>query len=385
MEDHPAGPASPELGRPRLSVVIPVRNGGLDFKQCLQGLRDSSCRDFELIVVDDGSTDNSAALAESFGARVIRHEVAQGPAASRNEGVRIAQSEQIFFVDADVVVHRDAVEQVIARFENDPRLVAFFGSYDDRPAAPGVVSQFRNLLHHYVHQHGDFAADARPAHTFWTGCGAIRRGAFLAVGGFDPRLYRRPAIEDIELGYRLTRAGLGVALVRSLQASHLKRWTLRSMIYTDIFQRGVPWMLLLLRSRTRETDLNVSPAQRASVLATGLACAAVSVAPIAPGALWITLPCLAFIAGLNLAFYQYLASRRGFSFAFAAFWLHLIYFFCCGISVVIALGMRIQQQLRRRTSKSWRIFGRIDRPSTSARSRAVRRRRVRPSRHTQET
>ncbi|HEU5115161.1 MAG TPA: glycosyltransferase, partial [Isosphaeraceae bacterium] len=57
MEDFPAGPACPEPRRPPLSVVIPVRNGGRDFERCLRGLRASTWTDFELLVIDDGSTD----------------------------------------------------------------------------------------------------------------------------------------------------------------------------------------------------------------------------------------------------------------------------------------------------------------------------------------
>ena len=72
---------------------------------------------------------------------------------------------------------------------------------------------------------------------------------FLEYGGFDPRLYPRPAIEDIELGYRLTRAGHRIVLARDVLATHMKRWTLPEMIRTDIFRRGVPWMLLIKRYR----------------------------------------------------------------------------------------------------------------------------------------
>ena len=156
------------------------------------------------------------------------------------------------------------------RFEADPGLSALFGSYDDSPAAPGVVSQYRNLLHHFVHQQGTFHDGIRPAHTFWTGCGTIRREVFLDFGGFDPRLYPRPAIEDIELGYRLTRAGHRIVLARDVLATHLKRWTLSEMVRTDIFRRGVPWMLLLKRTGTVETDLNVKVDQKISVVLTGL-------------------------------------------------------------------------------------------------------------------
>ncbi len=336
MDDFPAGPASPRPRRPPLSVVIPVNNGGRDFGRCLRGLRDSSRSDYELVVVDDGSTDDTAGLAESSGARVIRNPARLGPAAARNLGAIAAESSLIFFLDADVAVHPDTIARAMARFEADPGLVGLFGSYDDSPAAPGLVSRFRNLLHHYVHQSGRFEDDIRPAHTFWTGCGMIRRDAFIEAGGFDPQLYRRPAIEDIELGYRLSRAGHRIVLARDVQATHLKRWTLAEMVRTDVLRRGVPWMLLMKRSRVVETDLNVSKAQRACVIATGLGLLAAS------GAFWLpwllaALPLsVAAIVGINRDFYRFLARRRGVAFAVASTWVHMVYYCCCGASVVIA-------------------------------------------------
>ena len=205
----------------------------------------------------------------------------------------------IFFLDADVAVHSQTLGRALARFEADPGLTALFGSYDDQPAAPGFVSQYRNLLHHFVHQQGDFRDDVRPAHTFWTGCGTIRRDVFLEYGGFDPRLYPRPAIEDIELGYRLTRAGHRIVLARDVLATHCKRWTLPEMVRTDIFRRGVPWTLLIKRTGTIETDLNVKAGQKACVALTGLSLLAVLLSALVPWA-GIGLPIgLAAIVGLE--------------------------------------------------------------------------------------
>ncbi|MDB5349811.1 MAG: glycosyl transferase [Planctomycetota bacterium] len=340
MEDFPAGPASPAPRRPPLSIVIPVYNGGPDFERCLRGVRSNSGIEYEIVVVDDGSTDGSAAVAERFGARVLRNETARGPAAARNAGAEAALAPIVFFLDADVELHPDALKKALARFESHPRIDALFGSYDDQPAAPGLVSRYRNLLHHYVHQQGEFIDEARPAHTFWTGCGAIRRDVFLGLGGFDPSLYRRPAIEDIELGYRLSRSGYVVNLVRDIQATHLKRWTLRSVLMTDIFHRGLPWMLLMLRSRTAESDLNVSQSQRASVAATGMSLAAIPLAIKSPIAGLVPLAALVWIAILNRDFYRFLARKRGWGFAFAAFPLHYAYFCCCGASVALALVVK---------------------------------------------
>ncbi len=336
MDDVPAGPASPGPRRPALSVVVPVRNGGRDFERCLQRLRDSQVTEFELIVVDDGSTDDTASLAKTAGATVVHHPLPQGPAAARNLGARVAKSPLIFFLDADVAIHPHALELALARFDADPGLSALFGSYDDMPTAPGIVSQYRNLLHHFVHQQGRFQNGIRPAHTFWTGCGTIRRDVFLAFGGFDPRLYPRPAIEDIELGYRLTRAGHRIVLARDVLATHMKRWTLAEMVRTDIFRRGVPWAILIKRTATVETDLNVKSEQKACVVLTVLSLLATLACAATPWAGLVAAAAVTGIMVLNRGFFAFLVRRKGLVFAGASFPLHMIYYCCCALSVIIA-------------------------------------------------
>jgi hypothetical protein len=361
--------------------VIPVRDGASDLGRCLRGLRDSSWADYELIVVDDGSADDSAAVATAAGARVLRHGRPLGPAAARNAGVEAARADLVFFLDADVVPHRETLARALAHFGRHPELSALFGSYDREPAARGVVSQFRNLLHHFVHQEGTFDGEMRPAHTFWTGCGAIRRDVFRALHGFDPTLYRRPAIEDIELGYRLTRAGHPIALARDVLATHLKRWTLASMVRTDIFQRGVPWTLLLLRSGVAESDLNVRPDQRLCVLANAVGLAGLLLAPAVPAALLLTLLNLLVLAAVNRRFYGFLRRLRGPGFVVPAFALHYLYFCCCGVSVAIALGLHARARRRERAASPKAPPGmRVDRAGAEAASRVPARRRRLPSR-----
>jgi cellulose synthase/poly-beta-1,6-N-acetylglucosamine synthase-like glycosyltransferase len=321
------------------------------------------------VVVDDASTDGSAALARSLGARVVRCEARCGPAAARNAGAIAGEAPLVLFLDADVAVHSDTLARAVARFDADSGLAALFGSYDNRPEAPGLVSQYRNLLHHFVHQRGRFDDDVRPAKTFWTGCGMIRRDVFLEHGGFDPGRYRRPAIEDIELGYRITRSGGRIILARDVQAAHLKRWTFLDMVRTDIFQRGVPWMLLMLRSRVKESDLNVDRAGRLSVAATGLGGLA-SLGSVAWPALGIVAAaCLAAIVGLNRDFYAFLARRKGIVFAAACLPLHLVYFACCGLSVVIASALwhgRLRRAEARLAISAVARGLRLDEPETTS-------------------
>ncbi len=244
---------------PSISVVIPAYNAAGYLKNCLEHLAKSNCSDYECIVVDDGSTDGSAEVARSYGARVVRTSGRRGPAHARNLGAREAAAEVLFFVDSDVAVYPGTLGRILEDFRRDPELAAVIGSYDDSPGSEDFLSQYRNLMHCYVHQTG-----RRQACTFWSGCGAIRRGVFLEHGGFDEG-YGRPAIEDIELGYRLARAGRKVLLDRMLLVKHLKKWSFRSVLKTDVMDRGIPWTELILRDHSLPNDLNVQLSQRLSV------------------------------------------------------------------------------------------------------------------------
>ncbi len=242
-----------------MSVVIPVCNAGGFLASCLDCLSRSTCSDYECIVVDDGSTDDSVEIARRHGVKVVSTGARRGPARARNLGARHASGDILFFIDADVLVYPGTLARIVADFAGDPDLDAVIGSYDDSPGAADFLSQYRNLMHCYVHQTG-----RREASTFWSGCGAIKRAVFREHGGFDES-YGRPAIEDIELGYRLTAAGRKLILDRHLLVKHLKPWGLWKVIKTDVLDRGMPWTELILRDRKLPNDLNVQVSQRLSV------------------------------------------------------------------------------------------------------------------------
>jgi len=242
-----------------VSVIVPVHNGQEHLARCLARLRPAMGNICELIVVDDGSDDNSAQIAASYGARVVRTEVHAGPATARNRGAAAARGDILLFLDADVEVYPDTISRIVEALANDPTLDAVIGSYDDKPQASNFMSQYRNLMHSFVHQSGK-----REAATFWAGCGAIRRQVFFDCGMFN-ELYSAPAIEDIELGYRLTQAGRRIALISEVRVKHLKRWSMRNVIKTDFFYRALPWSNLIVRSGHMPNDLNLRISQRISV------------------------------------------------------------------------------------------------------------------------
>ncbi len=127
--------------RPFISIIVPVYNGGKFLDQCLDALTASFYQSYELIVVDDGSTDDSAEISRQKGARVLQTPRGQsGPAAARNYGAQKAQGGILFFVDADVVVQQKTVAQIAADFLKYPDIGAVFGSYDDSPAESNFLS-----------------------------------------------------------------------------------------------------------------------------------------------------------------------------------------------------------------------------------------------------
>ena len=211
-------------------------------------------------MVDDASTDDSAEVAASFGCRVIRLSTNQGPSIARNQAAREARADILFFIDADVCIPPDMLQRVWNRFAEDPQLDALIGSYDDQPSHPDFLSQYKNLFHHYVHQ-----TSCTTASTFWTGCGAIRREVFAQYNGFSEE-YNGPAVEDIELGYRMRADGRKMLLDKRLQVKHLKAWTFWRLIRTDILDRGIPWTELILRNARLPDDLNVQVSQRISIV-----------------------------------------------------------------------------------------------------------------------
>jgi len=390
---------------PPISVIIPVWNGGERFARCLAALARSEEASYELIVVDDGSTDSSPELARVHGARLIHAVPAElqtelptlssrfptpnsktanpkfktpapdaghgprsradhgprskaewgrgagvqnpkslGPAAARNAGARQAEGEILFFLDADIEVRPDTLSRVAAAFACDPGLSAVFGSYDDDPAEQDFLSQYKNLLHHFVHQ-----SAREQAFTFWAGCGAVRREAFTVVGGFDAGRYRRPSIEDIDLGYRLTRNSGRVKLLKGLQVKHLKRWTPINLVKVDMFDRAIPWARLLWREARLPRpagaptllDLNLRRASRVSLVLTYLMALAAAGAVFAPER-YRALPLLAFLAAfaavvwLNRSLYFFFHRKRGPGFLLMALPWHLFYFLYSGLG--FALG-----------------------------------------------
>ncbi|MEM8779905.1 MAG: glycosyltransferase [Cyanobacteria bacterium P01_G01_bin.49] len=312
-----------------ISIVIPVYNGGVAFRRCLASLKNTSVIPTEIIVVSDGDTDGSSQVAEEFGTKVLCQSSNQGPASARNWGAKTATGDIIFFIDADVTIHPDTIEKVLEVFQTQTEVAALIGSYDDQPGASNFLSQYKNLFHHYNHQIG-----SEEASTFWGACGAIRRDIFLKMGGFDEN-YRRPCIEDIELGYRLKAAGYQIRLCKNIYVKHLKHWTPYSLLRADFFYRALPWTELIHRDRNFVNDLNLQWSSRLSVIFIYLLLLSALVSFWWPPLLLLVGLLIVGLIVLNWPVYQFFYKKRGLFFTLQTLPWHWLYYFYSGLAFAI--------------------------------------------------
>jgi glycosyltransferase involved in cell wall biosynthesis len=339
LEATSVTPAPPPL----FSVVVPAHQAGDGLLRTLGALNESDLPrgEWELIVVDDASSDGTASAAARFADILVRLPGGQpfGPAYARNRGADLARGEIIVFIDADVRVRPDTLSRFRSAFIEAPDASAVIGCYDCSPAGRGVVSQYRNLLHHYVHQKNAGSTDA-----FWGGCGAVRRLAFLEAGGYDEWTFDRPQVEDIELGHRLTSAGRTIVLRPEIQATHLKRWTLRNLIATDIWDQGVPWVRVVSQRVAKPATAVIGPRTMErlnAILAwVGAGAALVSAATRDARWLWAVAICLVAIIVNNRGQLAFFVRARGVAFTAVSIALDSLCYLISGVAAIAGWLLR---------------------------------------------
>ena len=197
-----------------ISVVIPAQNAASTIAACLTALQQQTVTadTYEVIVVDDGSTDETAVLATNHGATVIRHSQRRGAAAARNSGIQAAQGAIICFTDADCQPDPDWVAQISQPLCQQPDIIGSKGIYGSRQRQ--LVARFVQIEYEDKY---DLLQGQETIDFIDTYSAAYRRDVLLANDGFDENVYY---VEDQELSFRLAARGYKMVFQPAARVFH---------------------------------------------------------------------------------------------------------------------------------------------------------------------
>ncbi len=319
---------------PFFSIVIPVHNEEENVAAALKSIRVSTFGAFEVIVVDDCSTDGSVEAARAFPVRILRQERNLGPSLARNRGAAAARGKFIVFTDADCLFSPDLLEQTARRLREE-RLQVLGGTYQKISVDGTFAADFQAIMDHFYETRKP-AADYLAAHYL-----VIERELFARTGGFrcDELIGRAAACEDLELSRRLIQMGFLLRVFPDLAVGHYFGFGLRRAL-ANAFRKSRHWVKYLSAAGRLAGDTGVGSRE----LKTSVALLLVFMASL-PVLIWsrwgaaLAAASVLMMAGVNLALLSFIKRERGFPFAFKSFVYYCFpYAFFTGLGAAAAGG-----------------------------------------------
>ena len=250
---------------PFVSIIIPARNAAKTIATCLQAVlkQKGFTESYEVIVIDDGSTDVTAAVANGFGVRVIRLEESQGPAAARNAGAAVAKGEILVFTDSDCEPAPDWLVELVKPFE-DPAVVGVRGAYHTKQT--GWVPRFMQQEYGFKYA---LIVGLDSIDFIDTYSAAYRSDVFHENRGFETA-FPAPSVEDQEFSFRLARKGYRMVFAPDAVVYHLHDRNLGEYVRRK-FGIGY-WKAFMLRWLPEKAfqDTHTPASQRAQILLLGM-------------------------------------------------------------------------------------------------------------------
>jgi glycosyltransferase involved in cell wall biosynthesis len=329
----------------KASVIVPVRDGARHLRRTLPSLREALPADWEMIVVDDQSSDESTQVARLYADQVVLNLAGPSAPAARNAGAGVARGEFLIFVDADVRVTRTALLSLVRELEA-PEIACTFGVYSEGRHLSTFGGRFKNIWVRYSYLRS-------PSRVRWmnTALAAVRREVFWSVGGFDGQDDWLEGGNDMDFGRVLDEKIGPVILLHGVDCDHLKELSLRGLLRNDFHRtRGFFRTAILSREIRRAPGQgygNVSPSFMGGVIAAGAFPTATLLGLWWPAMLILAAAALAAHGLLSAGFYRYAMPRLG-----RGAWAVPIVLFCdhlaCGAGLVTEVLHLTRQRLRGR-------------------------------------
>ncbi len=303
-----------------VSFILPVRNAAATLQPVLRAVSQYDDQPHEIIVVDDGSTDRTAIIAERHATRVIRSDRSHGPADARNRAAEAARGHILFFLDSDVRVTVPMIKRIVALTRLHPECLGVSTAVSRKPLNKGFFPRLRALQECCDHEESLNSDEPTEFPYIQTRCGTLWKADFDAVGGFDPR-FRTPGLEDLDLSLRLW-GHRRFLYVSDLRVRHHWRTGFVAM-WRRCFRDSFLWASRI-RPRPGSFTRAPAPARRATAALAGLgALFLIAFAFLLPG--WVPSGALAGSAILLIAhvilnwpMYRYFRRKAGFLFTLCA-------------------------------------------------------------------
>ncbi|MAG52826.1 MAG: hypothetical protein CMH62_02590, partial [Nanoarchaeota archaeon] len=201
----------------------------------------STYKDFEVVVIDDGSTDKSMEIVSKFPVKIIKFESNKGPAAARNIGIDGSKGEILLFIDSDVTIKENALELMNKTFD-EKEIDALIALRSKKPLNKGLTPSYWALYKYYLWTKSKLVYQT----SFTTNRGAIRRSVVEKIGKFDEK-YKQADVEDFDYGYRLSSNGYKIYINRNIIVAH--NYPSFSQSLKKFSRRSYQWVRLFLRRK----------------------------------------------------------------------------------------------------------------------------------------
>ncbi|NOY65126.1 MAG: glycosyltransferase [Nitrospirae bacterium] len=224
-----------------ISVVIPNYNGSSTIRECLRAVFSSDYDNYEVIVVDDCSTDGSQDIIPEFPCRIIQLKNHAGASSARNRGAEEAEGDILFFTDSDCILLPDTLKRVNESIRQQSRAVIVGGTYTRLSHDRRFFSDFQSVFINYSETKHLNSPDYIPTHAM-----AIYKEDFIKIGGFREDFY--PIVEDVEFSHRAKRQGYRLVINPDIQVQHIFNYSLRGSLQ-NACRKSTYWTAYSIENR----------------------------------------------------------------------------------------------------------------------------------------